>query len=157
MGDKFMKSIEPIASKYPYMVIPGNHEYTRYGLKSHSNMMLMMKILISSEAPINYKYRYFMPGGNNDMYTFTLGLVRFIGISTEYYYKDQGGSKEKVVKQFNWLESILTMANRPEERQAHPWIVVMGHRPPYCAAAKSDCKHGTTKVSTFQQRSVFTL
>lgn len=88
-----------------------------------------------------------MPGGNNNRFTFAVGPVRFIGISTEVYYKKSNGSLEKVYDQLIWLEKVLRKANEKKNRKKHPWIILLGHRPLYCAAIKSDCQNETTKVA----------
>lgn len=97
---------------------------------------------------IAYRYRYKMPGDSNDMYTFTVGPILFITISTEFYYYLEGGGAKKVAEQREWLDNVLTEANQPENRAKHPWIIVLGHRPFYCSSSRfGRCPGGTTWVS----------
>ena len=67
-GDIFMEKIEPIASQVPYMTCPGNHEW-------HYNFT-------------NYKARFNMPFDqkNNMFFSYDIGPVHFVSVSTEFYY-----------------------------------------------------------------------
>lgn len=128
IGDRFMDMIEPVASKVPYMVTPGNHE-------SFRNFT-------------NYKTRFWMPGDHeNMMYTFTIGPVRVISVSTEAYYFFEYGGVQPITWQYSWLEGVLKEANRPENRRRHPWIILSGHRPMYCSNnILRTCSTGNTRV-----------
>lgn len=78
------------------------------------------------------------------MYSFDLGPVHFISVSTEVYYFMNYGIKP-LVFQYEWLEKDLIKANLPENREIRPWIIVMGHRPMYCSNENSDdCTHHET-------------
>ncbi|KAB0800087.1 hypothetical protein PPYR_07967 [Photinus pyralis] len=125
VGDEFMRQIETIAAYVPYMTCPGNHE-ERYNFS-------------------NYRERFSMPGGSESfMYSFDLGPLHIISISTEVYYFMNFGMKP-IVFQYEWLEQDLIRANLPENREKHPWIIVMGHRPMYCSLTdKDDCTHHET-------------
>lgn len=79
-----------------------------------------------------------MPGNTGDiMYSFNLGPVHVISISTEVYYFMNYGIKP-LVFQYEWLEKDLQKANLPENRKKQPWIIIMGHRPMYCSDDDSD-------------------
>lgn len=57
-----------------------------------------------------------MPSDNEGLwYSFNIGPVHFIGISTEVYYFLNYGIKQ-LVKQFEWLKKDLEEANKPEAR-----------------------------------------
>ena len=59
---------------------------------------------------------------------------QFVAISTEYYFT----SESDTARQFKWLQSDLQNAN--QNRHKTPWIVVYGHRPPYCSNfSQDDC------------------
>lgn len=78
------------------------------------------------------------------MYSFNMGPMHIISISTEVYYFMNYGLKP-LVFQYEWLEQDLIKANLPENRAKYPWIIVMGHRPMYCSDTDSDdCSHHET-------------
>jgi len=124
MGDTFMNMVQPIAAYVPYMVCPGNHEYS-YNF-SH------------------YRSKFNMPGdpGSQKMFfSFNMGPVHIVSINTEYYGFWYLG-EHQVYNQLNWLIQDLKEANKPENRAERPWIVVFGHRPFYCTntyKGKTNC------------------
>lgn len=124
-GDIFMEQIEPIASMLPYMTCPGNHEW-------HYNFS-------------NYKARFNMPGDDRNMFfSFDIGPVHFVSISTEFYYFLNYGLKQ-VIAQYEWLKKDLASVNR----SVHPWIVLFGHRPMYCTNDdRDDCTRFETRTRT---------
>ncbi|KAK7867438.1 hypothetical protein R5R35_009752 [Gryllus longicercus] len=129
-GDQFMRQIQSVAAYVPYMTCMGNHE------ERHNYS--------------EYRNRFRMPGGEEGefYYSFNLGPVHFISISTEVYYFTGYGLK-LVVKQFNWLEKDLEEANLEKNRRLRPWIVVVGHRPMYCSNKKHrDCSDQTARTRT---------
>ncbi len=104
--DDYFRENEPSMSAMPWMVVPGNHENeTGYGFDA-------------------YETRFEIPNDSDtDLYhAFTVGPVRFIGISTEHDFST--GST-----QYSWLESELVTANT--NRDNIPWLVVYGHKPMY--------------------------
>jgi len=125
IGDMFMRQIQAIAAYVPYMTCPGNHDYQHNF--SH------------------YKTRFTMPGGNDNMfYSFNMGPAHFVSISTEFYFFIVYGT-EQIVNQFKWLEADLAQAN--EDRHIRPWIIVYGHRPPYCSNIHNDdCRNHNSRI-----------
>lgn len=118
IGDEFMKQIESIAAYVPYMTCPGNHEES-YNF-SH------------------YRARFSMPGDSEgQMYSFNMGPIHIISISTEFYYFLQYGIK-LVTKQYEWLQNDLMEATTVANRTLRPWIIVVGHRPMYCSNLNHD-------------------
>ncbi|XP_050344414.1 acid phosphatase type 7 isoform X1 [Nymphalis io] len=120
VGDEFMRQIQPLAAILPYMTCPGNHE-AKYNFS-------------------NYRNRFSMPGPYESMfYSFDLGPIHFISISTEFYYFLEFGFK-MVANQFEWLQEDLIEATKPENRARRPWLVLVGHRPMYCSNSDDiDC------------------
>lgn len=107
-GDIFMKEIEPVASKVPYMVSIGNHE--------------------KGKRILHYYHRFTMPGDNlNLFYSFNLGNVHFLAYSTELAF-DRWTYLQREQEKF--INKDLTSYNK----ERHPWLVVFGHRPLYCSA-----------------------
>lgn len=127
VGDAFMNQIESVAAYLPYMVSPGNHE-EKYNFS-------------------NYRARFSMPGGTENLwYSFDLGPVHFISISTEAYYFINYGIKT-LIKQYEWLKEDLKKATMPWNREKRPWIIVYGHRPMYCNDLDGDdCTHNETLI-----------
>ncbi|GLH16659.1 Uncharacterized protein GBIM_20882 [Gryllus bimaculatus] len=117
-GNVFMRQIQPIAAYVPYMTCAGNHE-EKFNFT-------------------HYRNRFGMPGNTEGLFfSFNMGNVHFISISTEVYYFLQYGLK-MVVKQYEWLEKDLQEATSPQNRTLRPWIVVFGHRPMYCSNNNTD-------------------
>ena len=123
-GDKFFKSIQPIASRVPYQVVPGNHEQehdVKYRVYNNRFNMIDSK---TGEV-------------NNYYYSFNVGLIHFIGINTQFHEDDQ---IDKMKKQYKWLKHDLKEANA--NRKSRPWIIVMNHQPLYCKKESGkECKN----------------
>ncbi|KJH48450.1 Ser/Thr phosphatase family protein [Dictyocaulus viviparus] len=118
-GDNYMNQLEPLISKIPYLVIAGNHE----------------------EDGVNftdYRERFWMPDNgfdDNQFYSFDLGPVHWVGVSSEYYgYYYLYGTKP-VLTQYEWLTKDLKSAN--VNRSKTPWIITFQHRPFYCSNINS--------------------
>ena len=103
--DEYQNQIETVASKYPHMYSPGNHEEDDdpYGFDA-------------------YESRFYNPGPNSFWYSFDYEFIHFISVSSEHDY-DPGST------QHNWLQSDLETANN--NRENVPWIVFFAHRPMY--------------------------
>ena len=120
VGNNFMNDIQPIAANVPYMTAVGNHEYA-YNFSHYIN-------------------RLTMPNFNNTknmLYSWNIGPVHIISLSTEVYFEADTRKITNYIspiqEQFNWLVKDLTTANLPENRKKQPWIITMGHRPMYCS------------------------
>ncbi|OMJ90358.1 hypothetical protein SteCoe_7272 [Stentor coeruleus] len=107
-GDRFMRQIEPYASKIPYMTSQGNHE--------------------ADTATLHYLYRFNMPSKSKNLwYSFNLGKVHFLAYTSEPPFWNQTGLQKQ---QQEFIDNDLSTYNRTE----YPWLVVFGHRPLYCSA-----------------------
>ena len=106
--DDFFNKIEPIASRVPYMVAPGNHEFW-YNFSS-------------------YKARFYMPGvmdkggsGDNMFYSWEQGPAHFISMNSETAIDTANFSSAEIA----WLEDDLKHVDRTKK----PWVIVNMHRP----------------------------
>uniref|UniRef100_A0A914P854 Purple acid phosphatase n=1 Tax=Panagrolaimus davidi TaxID=227884 RepID=A0A914P854_9BILA len=117
IGDKYMRELEPIFSRFPYMVIAGNHENDKLNFSHFHN-------------------RFRMPGEvnghhNNQYYSYNVGSAHFFGVSTEDYgYREEYGNAP-ILAQYNWLTNDLQETNK--NRVIRPWIIGYQHRPFYCS------------------------
>ena len=124
VGNEFMEQIEPIAAYVPYMTCPGNHEWF-----DDINMT-------------TYKAHFSMPEErsndhvtSNLFFSFDVGPIHFISVSTEYLYNNSLVVKSALI-QHQWLIKDLERANLVETRSFRPWIILYGHRPMYCSTLK---------------------
>ena len=133
MGDSFQAQIEPITNSYPYMGCEGNHEgggqfaqYTnRFALFAGDNSSGATSISGVPSTP-----------WNNHFYSYNLGLVHIVAVSTEAYFSYAGAAP-----QYAWLEADLAAV----DRAVTPWVIVYGHRSIYCSC-DGDCDGAATAV-----------
>jgi acid phosphatase type 7 len=116
-GDLFLNMIQPVASSMAYMVLPGNHE--------------------RSSNYSQYRNRFYMPTntanqGTGLFYSFNIGPAHFVTLNTDAYFYMDAKSQQT---QLNWLISDLQTANL--NRNVRPWVIVLGHRPMYCASTRN--------------------
>ena len=133
--NKWFSLVDPVISRVPYQVSPGNHEVS---CSSPS-------CLKSTEDFVDFKYKFEMPGNENGsntnmFYSYNYQNVHFVSISTETDYpnspkKENFGNKKD---QLLWLENDLIQANLPENRKKRPFIVCYGHRPIYTGNAEKN-------------------
>lgn len=109
---RYFTEVESFAASIPYMVAPGNHE-RQYNFTRYRELFRMPNNKINE--------------GSNLFYSFDLGLVHFVVYCAEYLFYDYPESEET---HKNWLIADLRTANG--NRNAVPWVVLIGHRPFYC-------------------------
>ncbi|KAL4184321.1 hypothetical protein AMTRI_Chr10g225020 [Amborella trichopoda] len=131
--DYFFSQIEPLASKAPYHVCIGNHEYDwpqqpwkpawAYGVYGKDG---------GGECGVPYSLRFHMPSNfslptgttspptENLFYSVDFGVVHFLYFSTETDFLP--GSP-----QYEFIKADLSNVNREKT----PFVVVQGHRPMY--------------------------
>lgn len=133
MWDEFFNQIEPIASRLPYHVCIGNHEYD-WPLQPWKPLWASNVYGTDGggECGIPYSLRFKMPGNSsfstgtgapdtrNLYYSFDVGVVHFLYISTETNFLE--GSD-----QYSFIKADLESVNRDKT----PFVVVQGHRPMY--------------------------
>ena len=106
------QQIEPIASRIPYMVSPGNHEFW-----------------FNFSA---YKHRFSMPsppGIQNMYWSASVGPLHLTSMDTEDILDTAWMSKS----QAQWLQADLAKAINST------WKIAMGHRPLYCTQHGTQC------------------
>eukprot|EP01119_Soliformovum_irregulare_P008449 TRINITY_DN21567_c0_g1_i2.p1 TRINITY_DN21567_c0_g1~~TRINITY_DN21567_c0_g1_i2.p1 ORF type:complete len:326 (+),score=77.50 TRINITY_DN21567_c0_g1_i2:369-1346(+) len=127
--NSFFQSMQPLMTRYPYMVVPGNHEWA-----SRDPFLYF-----ATRNFVVYNHRFMMPSANPQAqsmyYSFDYANVHIISMSTETSYPNAPyGSAGDFGDELAWLEADLQEANLPENRKIRPWIIVMGHRPIYSSA-----------------------
>ncbi|EPB69652.1 hypothetical protein ANCCEY_11259 [Ancylostoma ceylanicum] len=89
--------------------------------------------------PLISRQRFWMPQNGldgNQFYSFDIGPVHWIALSTEYYGYSQDLGSGPILDQYKWLENDLKVAN--SNRHETPWIFTYLHRPFYCSARHND-------------------
>lgn len=122
-GDEFMKQMQPVASRVPFLTIPGNHE--KFENFSHYNARYSMWDTDTQQF-------------NNFFWTQQIGPIHVIGITTEFYFFTQYGTIQ-IANQYTWLEKQLESV----DRRKTPWVIVVGHRPLYCTTDPFRCGAGS--------------
>ncbi|KAJ0490783.1 putative phosphodiesterase I [Helianthus annuus] len=131
--DHFFNQIEPVASKVPYHVCIGNHEYDwpLQPWKPDWAMYIYAKDG-GGECGVPYSLKFNMPGNSSELtgsrapptrnlyYSFDFGVVHFVYLSTETNFL-------KGSKQYEFLKKDLESVDRVKT----PFVVVQGHRPMY--------------------------
>lgn len=126
-----MNSIESIAAQVPYQTCPGNHE--KHANFSHYDARFSMLgdgHRPNHQAPLTQRL-------NNHFYSIDIGPAHIVMFSTEFYYYTEFGW-EQIGRQFAWLEEDLKRAN--QNRAQRPWLIVVGHRSPYCMKSGKDAE-----------------
>lgn len=131
--DHFFNQIEPVASKVPYHVCIGNHEYDWPAQPWKPNWAAGVYGKDGGgECGVPYSVRFNMPGNSleptgtrapptrNLYYSFNTGSVHFLYFSTETKFLP--GSK-----QYEFIKRDLETVDRAKT----PFVVVQGHRPMY--------------------------
>jgi len=131
-GTFFFRLIEPFASRVPYMVCPGNHEYDCKGytwLNSTDS---------GGECGVAYRNRLHMPlmgpsssyfaNNTNNWYSFDMGPVHVLMMDTEEpFLSHKKGEQLHFIKQD--LEGV--------DRSKTPFVIVGGHRPMYVSSVST--------------------
>uniref|UniRef100_A0A0N4Z3J1 Purple acid phosphatase n=1 Tax=Parastrongyloides trichosuri TaxID=131310 RepID=A0A0N4Z3J1_PARTI len=128
-GDNLMHKIQYLSAYVPYMIIPGHED-------------------IEDDDFLFYNKIFYMPYDNqrisdiDHFYSFNIGFITFIGLSSEVYEYSSSYGCQPIIRQIRWLENELKEAlfNRRER----PWIISYFHRPIYCLfkSGKERCIDG---------------
>ena len=128
--DDFFNKIQPIASRIPYMVTAGNHEFW-YNFSAYKNRFFMPGVL---EEPQNEENTN-NGSGDNMYFSWNLGPIHFISMNSETAI-DVGNFADDQIK---WIEKDLQLV----DRTSFPWILANFHRPLYCSYG-GDCSDKMT-------------
>ncbi|EDO41233.1 predicted protein [Nematostella vectensis] len=146
--------LEDILYKYGADVLIWAHEHSYEKLFPVYNQQVGLLqgeqgVCIIDSNFSNYRFRFSMPGNTESLYySFNIGPVHLISISTEFYFFTDYGL-ELIDHQYAWLENDLKEAAAPENRTLRPWIFLMGHRPMYCSNTDhDDCTMHESRVRT---------
>ncbi|KAG9138381.1 hypothetical protein Leryth_001573 [Lithospermum erythrorhizon] len=133
LWDNFFTQIEPIASRVPYHVCIGNHEYDWPQQPWRPDWAVgLYKTDGGGECGVPYSLRFNMPGElseptgmrapatRNVYYSFDMGVVHFVYLSTETNFLPES-------QQYQFLKNDLESV----DREKTPFVVVQGHRPMY--------------------------
>ncbi len=125
--DDFMNKIQPISTRVPYMVAPGNHEFG-YNFTA-------------------YKKRFFMPGqidlggsGDGMYYAWEYGKIHFTAMNSESPIDTPMFTEAEMA----WVDADM----KSVDRSVTPWLVAHFHRPFYCAR-DNECKFFLCFLTTF--------
>jgi len=134
VGDQFFRNIEQVAARVPYMVSVGNHENDPTSLAHYTERFRLMPSNSNNTNSTNGV------APNNWFFSWNVGLVHYIAISTELYFGvpwNQQTGVPSAKEQFEWLEADLKAHSKI--RHKVPWVVVHGHRSLYCSC-DGDCE-----------------
>lgn len=130
--DRWFPMIEPYATKVPYMITIGNHEYDHTsgegkdpsgapGTGFHPDWGNFGDDS-GGECAVPMYHRFTMPNNGNSIfwYSFDYGSVHNVMVSSEH---DCSPGSD----QYKWLVKDLEQVDRSKT----PWIILTGHRPMY--------------------------
>ena len=123
--------IEPIATKVPYHVCLGNHEYDypkqiykpwdwSYGKDSGGECGIPYNTRFKMPGPSFQTNKALLKGSTNIYHSRNVGTIHFVLISSEH-------DSSKGSEQYVWLENDL----KNVDRKITPWVVFGQHRPYY--------------------------
>ena len=143
--DRFMDMVEPLASRVPYMVTPGNHEASCSQccepFPKHAPGYCDRSVCAWSANFTAYNTRFSMPGPSSatptaaaaqSMYwSVNYKSVHLVGIDDSQGTTADHGFGDQLA----WLADDLAQVNR----SATPWVVVTGHIPYWSSCPASNC------------------
>jgi len=123
-GDNFIGGLSSgLGSQFPWMVAPGNHEADcNYTYANYLGRFAAQNLTRAARG---------LNSGSSRWYSFDRGPVHFVVIDTDAYGFDEVAYV--LDQQYTWLEADLLAV----DREATPFIVLMGHRPMYCTSITS--------------------
>ena len=136
--NQFFGMIEPVASRVPWSVAPGNHDMRMGDSSGECGLPMLSRF----ETPRSRAAQPYLLSLNETerctqsfdnvveqpfWYALDYGHARVITYSTDT-------NLTKGSPQYQWLAAELAHADLPASRATHPWVLLMGHKPMYTAA-----------------------
>lgn len=112
--DQWFGTMQPLLSGAPLLVAIGNHE--------GGSPLYFEQLVLPAHGTATSEHR------PEAFYSVDYGMVHFVSLSTEPVGEPNG-------EQTRWLKSDLAKARA---NASVPWIIVMGHRPPYSCGRHGD-------------------
>jgi len=139
----FFGMIEPVASRVPWTVAPGNHDMRSGDSNGECGLPMLSRFetpqsrsgqphLLSLNSSERCLESYGNSVGNPFWYGVNHGHARIITWSSD-------SNLTKGSPQWLFLEKELEKANTPSARATHPWLLLMGHKPMYTASTYGGC------------------
>eukprot|EP01059_Diplonema_ambulator_P001399 TRINITY_DN1116_c0_g2_i2.p2 TRINITY_DN1116_c0_g2~~TRINITY_DN1116_c0_g2_i2.p2 ORF type:complete len:545 (+),score=236.89 TRINITY_DN1116_c0_g2_i2:42-1637(+) len=140
VGDDFMRNIEQVAARVPYMVSHGNHEDATINL---ARFIEEFRSQPTNAVPPTFSTANGV-GPNTLYFSWDHGMVHYVSFSTELWY---GVGDSSVTKDtfLTWLKADLAAANK--NRAAYPWVVMHGHRELYSSSGSSGSGDTTLRAA----------
>lgn len=136
--DNFFNKVQPIASKIPYMVTPGNHEFW-YNFTAYKSRFFMPGVLLEEEYAHGRKLSKTGSGsGDNMYYSWELDNIHFISMNSETAIDTANFNEDEIA----WTENDLNSVDRTNT----PWLIANFHRPMYCSNDNACSKSGGDKL-----------
>eukprot|EP01090_Pellita_catalonica_P002048 TRINITY_DN11725_c0_g1_i2.p1 TRINITY_DN11725_c0_g1~~TRINITY_DN11725_c0_g1_i2.p1 ORF type:complete len:448 (+),score=66.84 TRINITY_DN11725_c0_g1_i2:102-1445(+) len=139
--NEFFARISNISRHYPYMVLPGNHEYQSGP-----------PVLKYSQYFVDFNKRFLMPKktaeerngkaeSDNMWWSMTHQNIHLLAIDTETDYTNAPYDHVHFGEQLDFVRKDLEKAAAARDRGEISWIIATGHRPLYSSANQSYIQH----------------
>ncbi|KAL6748336.1 Metallo-dependent phosphatase-like protein [Haematococcus lacustris] len=131
----FVRQVQVLSSRLPYMTLPGNHErdWPRSGDRFDA--------VEDSDGECGKVYEALFnmptPGPDQPWYGFDHGPIHFVTYSTEHASGPHS-------PQYAWIRDHLAAVNRSRT----PWLVLAGHRPLYLSSTNNAPPDGDQTVAS---------
>lgn len=122
--DIFMRKVEGISSRVPYMTAPGNHELW-FNFTAYKARFWMPLPNAGEKRPVAYDTPMY--------YSVDIGPLHLVMYNTETWYDTANIDAQQLA----WLKEDLAAAS--QNKKERPWIVTAGHRPLYCSNGGVQC------------------
>jgi 3',5'-cyclic AMP phosphodiesterase CpdA len=125
--DTFLNKVEPIASKIPYMVTPGNHEFW-FNFQAYKHRFYMPSVGTNTASASGQGSAESEGSGDNMYYSWSYGNVHFLAMNSETAIDTQNFNN----KNLDFIKKDIETLNR----DVYPWLIAHHHRPLYCTSDK---------------------